>query len=151
VSIKVDIRNQGDTLHLTLTGKLDEHFDVQQITGASKGSRRVHMHMSAVRSISSLGVRAFETLLRALEKSGLAIELEEISAATANQLSMIPTLLGSAKVLSAKLPFVCAACGSEALGVVPYEAGAAALHPPDCAACGEQMELDGLAEEYLPH
>lgn len=149
--IKLDIRNQGDTLHLTLNGKLDEHFDVQAIAGAAVGSRKAVLHLAGVRSISSLGVRAFETLLRALEGSHMAVELDEISAATANQLTMIPTLLGDAKVRSAKLPFVCGACGAEALGVVPYEAGAAALHPPTCPSCGEQMELDGLAEEYLPH
>ena len=149
--IKVDIRNHGDALEVTFTGKLDEHIDIESITRAAVGCRRAVLHMHGVRSISSLGVRAFETLLRALESAHVAIELDEISAATANQLVMIPSLLGAATVRSARLPFTCPSCGEETTAVVPYEAGAAALHPPTCASCGEQMELDGLAEEYLPH
>ena len=76
--------------------------------------------------------------------------LEEISSAMANQVTMIPNLLGNATVVAARLPFLCPSCGSEGAFPVPFQAGAATSHAPKCPQCGAKMEFDGFSEEYLP-
>ena len=105
------------------------------------------MHLGGVRSISSLGVRAFEIFVQALPAD---VVLVHVSPAIASQLTMIPNLCGTrTTVESAKLPFVCPACGAEKTHSVPFLARANVEHAPKCS-CGSLMELDGLPEHYLP-
>jgi anti-anti-sigma regulatory factor len=147
--VKTEIRKQPDgTVFANIVGKIDEHFDGRDILKAADGSGRVTLKMDGVRSISSLGVRALEAFMIALGER--EVVLEEISAAMANQVTMIPNLLGSATVQRAKLPFLCPACGSEGSFAVPFESGAATAHAPKCPQCGAKMEFDGFSEEYLP-
>jgi hypothetical protein len=140
---------EGGSLHAALIGKIDEHFDGQAILTAATAATQVVLQLDGIRSISSLGIRALERFMLAL--GGRQIFLDEISPALANQLAMIPNLLGSAQVRSAKLPFVCPSCGRELQHAIPYERGAAERHAPTCSACRAKMEFDGFSEEYLPH
>lgn len=150
MAAKIEIQKQPDgTLRGKVVGKIDEHFDARDLLQGARESNVVVLQLDGVRSISSLGVRALEAFLR--ELGTRKVVLEEISPALANQFSMIPNLIGSAEVRSAKLPFVCSACGTEQLHVIPYQAGASTSHAPKCGSCGGQMEFDGFAEEYLPH
>jgi hypothetical protein len=150
MAAKIEIQKQPDgTIHAKVVGKIDEHFDPGELLAAANRAPTVHLRLEGVRSISSLGVRALEAFLRGLE--GRKVVMEEISAALANQFSMIPNLIGKAEVRFARLPFVCDGCGAELLHSVPYEAGAAETHAPKCSGCGKQMSFDGFSEEYLPH
>ena len=135
-------------LRATLVGKIDEKFDGQVILNAVKPGQRVRLKLDGVRGISSLGVRALESFMQLLGVR--EVVLEEISAAVANQVTMIPNLLGTATVQSAKLPFVCPSCGSEEARSIPYVPDAASTHAPKCSACGARMDFDGFSEEYLP-
>lgn len=147
--VKTEIHKSDDgSVHANIVGKIDEHFDGQDILAAAAHAKRVVLKLDGVRSISSLGVRALEGFMSQL--GARDVELEEISAAMANQVTMIPNLLGSARVRSAKLPFVCGSCGAEGVYSVPYESNATALHAPTCASCGQKMDFDGFSEEYLP-
>jgi anti-anti-sigma regulatory factor len=147
--VKTEIRKLDDgTVHAVIVGKIDEHFEGRDILVAAAQAPRVLLKLDGVRSISSLGVRALEGFMRALGQR--EVVLEEISAAMANQVTMIPNLLGAATVKSAKLPFVCPACGAEGLYTIPYESQAASTHAPACPACGHRMDFDGFSEEYLP-
>lgn len=147
--IESKVRTDPDGgVHATLIGKIDEHFDGADVLLAAGNVRRVVLDLGGVRSVTSLGLRALESFLRELD--GRELFLDEISAAVAYQLTMIPTLLGAAKVRSARLPFLCPACGAEESASLPYASGAAVSHAPACSACGQRMELDGFAEEYLP-
>ncbi len=105
------------------------------------------IHLGGVRSISSLGVRAFESFIDAM--SPHEVVLIHLSPAIASQMAMIPNLCQGAKVESAKLPFSCPACGAEKAHSVPWRANAAVEHAPSCS-CGAKMVLDGLPEQYLP-
>jgi anti-anti-sigma regulatory factor len=150
MAAKTEVHKQPDgTVRAKVIGKIDEHFDAREILQAAAGAMKVSLQLDGVRSISSLGVRQLEAFLRELGTK--KVVLEEISAALANQFSMIPNLLGSAEVKSAKLPFVCASCGTEQLHTIPYQAGAALSHAPTCGSCNRPMEFDGFSEEYLPH
>ena len=138
--------NDG-SLHVTVSGKIDEKFDPGTVVAAAEGSAKVVIHLGGIRSISSLGVRAFENFVESLR--GHNVVLIHVSPAIANQMTMIPTMAGSAQIESAKLPFVCPACGAEKTHSIPWRANAAVDHAPKCA-CGAGMDLDGLPEQYLP-
>ena len=147
--VKTEINKLADgTVRAVIVGKIDEHFDGSEILSAAATAKKVYLKLDGVRSISSLGVRALEAFMQSLGERD--VELEEISAAMANQVTMIPNLLGSAHVRSAKLPFVCPSCGAEGVYSVPYETNAATSHAPSCSGCNHKMDFDGFSEEYLP-
>jgi anti-anti-sigma regulatory factor len=145
--VTIEKRQTSDgTLHVTIAGKIDERFDGTSVSQVAHG--KVIIHLGAVRSISSLGVRAFEHFVHSLPSE---VVLIHVSPAIAQQIVMIPNLIGNhTHVESAKLPFVCPRCGAEKAHSVPFRVGAAAENAPACASCGAQMELDGLPEQYLP-
>jgi hypothetical protein len=141
--------NDG-SLHVTISGKIDEKFDgapVVEAAGSNGPTGKVVMHLGGIRSISSLGVRAFESFVAALSKR--EVVMIHISPAIASQLTMIPNLCHHATIESAKLPFACPSCGAEKSHSIPWRAGANVDHAPKCA-CGTVMDLDGLPEHYLP-
>ena len=142
----IEKRKSADgTLHVTIAGKIDERFDGAVVRADAHG--KVVMHLGGVRAISALGVRAFEIFVQALPAD---VVLVHVSPAIASQLTMIPNLCGTrTTVESAKLPFVCPACGAEKTHSVPFLARANVEHAPKCS-CGSLMELDGLPEHYLP-
>lgn len=148
--VKIEIHKNADgSVRAALAGKIDEKFDGKEVLDAAQPGQRVTLRLDGVRGISSLGVRALEQFMRRL--GDREVVLEEISAAVANQVTMIPNLLGRAHVESARLPFVCPSCGTEEPRTIPYQPGAAVSHAPKCSACGAKMEFDGFSEEYLPH
>jgi anti-anti-sigma regulatory factor len=148
--VKIEIGPSDDGgIRATLAGKIDEKFDGNEILAAAQPGQRVTLRLDGVRGISSLGVRALEHFMQRLGVRDVV--LEDISAAVANQVTMIPNLLGRATVKSAKLPFVCPSCGTEEPRSIPYVPDAATTHAPACSACGTKMDFDGFSEEYLPH
>ncbi len=148
--VKLDVKRLDDgSVHLTVGGKIDEHFDPAPLVAGADGqvAGKLVIHLGAVRSLSSLGVRAFESFVQGLPHE---VVLIEVSPAIAAQLTMIPNLLGPrARVESARLPFVCPACGAEKAHSVSFALHAAVAEAPRCG-CGAMMELDGLPEQYLP-
>ncbi len=145
--VTLDKKQLSDgSLHVTVSGKIDEKFDGTAIVEAAR-SHKVVMHLGGVRSISSLGVRAFESFIEELSKG--EVILIHVSPAIANQMIMIPNLCPRAKIESAKLPFACPSCGEEKAHSVPWRANAHIEHAPTCT-CGAVMQLDGMPEQYLP-
>ena len=144
--VQIDKRKSPDgTLHVTIAGKIDERFDPAAVLADANG--KVVMHLAGVRSISSLGVRAFEMFVQSLPSE---VVLIHVSPAIASQLTMIPNLCGTRTTIeSAKLPFTCPACGAEKTHSIPFQPRANVEHAPKCS-CGSTMELDGLPEQYLP-
>jgi anti-anti-sigma regulatory factor/predicted RNA-binding Zn-ribbon protein involved in translation (DUF1610 family) len=148
--VKIEIGPSDDGgIRAAIVGKIDEKFDGKDVLAQVKPGQRVNLRLDGVRSISSLGVRALEHFMQSL--GDREVVLEDISAAVANQVTMIPNLLGRATVKSAKLPFVCPSCGVEEARSIPYQPNAATTHAPACSGCGAKMEFDGFSEEYLPH
>src|SRR5579883_1166137 len=140
-------RKLGDgSLHVAIIGKIDEQFNGATVVDEPAGVPLV-MDLGGVRSISSLGVRAFETFVAAL--SGRDLVLTDISPAIAAQIAMIPNLVGNARIESARLPFACPVSGAETTHSVPYNRAAPVEHAPRCS-CGARMVLDGIAEQFLP-
>ncbi len=134
------------SLHVIMSGVIDDEFDGAQLFDA-KDAKRIVLHLGGIRSISSVGVRNLDNFVRAFAPRD--VQLIHISAAVAAQLVMIPGLCGAARVESAKLPFACPGCGNEMLHSVPWKPRAHVDSAPKCN-CGRMMELDGVPEQYLP-
>jgi hypothetical protein len=132
-------------LLLEMRGKIDEGFDGRKVATATRG-KPVVLHLGGVRHVSSIGIREFESFIELVTQATLI----EVSPAIASHLVLLPTLAARVKVESAQLPFSCRSCGAEQTAVVPFVAGAHETHAPTCASCGQRMQLDGLAEQYLP-
>lgn len=152
--VKIERKQLADgTLSVTLSGKVDERFDGTPIVAAMSLSARkpekIVLHLSGIRSLSSVGLRQFEGFIHDLVKLGRPIAMVHISAAIATQAAMIPDLFTGVTIVSAKLPFICPQCGIEKDHSIPWHAGAHLDAAPDCT-CGGRWELDGLPEHYLP-
>src|SRR5205085_3032275 len=64
--VTMDKKQLGDgSLHVTIAGKIDEKFDAAPVVD-QHAPGKVVLHLGGVRSISSLGVRAFESFVQQL-------------------------------------------------------------------------------------
>ncbi len=141
-------KHEDGTLSVTLRGKIDADFDGSAIVRAATG-RRVAIALAEVDAISSLGVFALTRFIEALKGRDREIVFLHVSAVLARQLAILPGLFAAVQVESARLPFLCGRCGAEDTASIPFRAGADVTHAPRCS-CGATMELDGIAEQYLP-
>ena len=134
------------SLHVLMSGVIDDQFDGAQLFDA-KDAKRIVLHLGGIRSISSVGVRNLDNFVGSFAPRD--VSLIHISAAVAAQVVMIPGLCGAAKIESVKLPFNCRGCGSELVHSVPWRPEAHRENPPKCK-CGMLMDLDVVPEQYLP-
>jgi anti-anti-sigma regulatory factor len=141
---ELDERCVGADLHLVVAGRIDADF--AGATEAAPGSRVV-VHLGDVTGISSVGVRAFERFLASYAHTQLV--LIHVAPSVAMQLNLLGTLPAHVEVQSARLPFLCHVCGRETVAAVPWRSGAHERYAPECL-CGRPMDLDGLAQHYLP-
>jgi hypothetical protein len=135
------------SLHVLMKGDIDDDFDGDFILHSAPAGKPVVLHLGGIRFISSIGVRSLDNFVRAFGERD--VSLIHISAAVAAQMIMIPGLCSTARIESAKLPFICPKCASEGLHSVPWKPGSHLDHAPKCT-CGAAMELDGVPEQYLP-
>ena len=142
----LDIRKQPDgILSVSVSGKIDEHFRPDPLEPSYLGT--ILVHLDGVRAMSSQGVRELESFIAALAPR--KVVLQGLSPAVSSQVAMIPNLFGEATIESVQLPFCCPSCLKETNATLPWKAGAHLENAPRCE-CGQTMELDGLAEMYLP-
>ena len=144
IHVEKHIMRDG-SLHVVMSGDIDDQFDGAAVLTAARDSKRVVMHLGGIRTITSVGVRNLDNFVHALGE----VSLIHVSPAVAAQLIMIAGLCGNARVESAKLPFSCPSCAREQLHSVPWRKNAHVESAPKCG-CGRVMELDGVAEQYLP-
>lgn len=112
----------------------------------------LHLNLAGITSINSLGIRAWVNFMK--EISNRPVFYEECPPVVVRQMNMIPSFLGSAKVLSVYAPFVCENCDEEKLVLVPEMALAKSdvelPEPFKCESCSEgEMELDGHPKQYF--
>lgn len=142
----LDIRKQPDgQLSVSVSGKIDENFRPDPVEPSYTGT--VFVRLDGVRALSSQGVRELESFIAALAPR--PVVLQALSPAVSSQVAMIPNLFGGAKIESVQLPFTCPQCLKEQNATVPWKSQAHLENAPKCE-CGTTMELDGLAEMYLP-
>ena len=134
------------TTQVSVHGKIDERFDDKALRGLLRGNRLV-LDLSQVTGITSMGLQAFTRCIDGIKRC--KVVFVDVSPVLARQLCILPGLFSAVRIESARLPFSCPRCGNERDHTVPFERGAADRHAP-CCTCGSPMELDGIAEQYLP-
>jgi len=137
---------------VALMGPINEDADLtfQQIQSEIKDEKKVIFNFSQIKSINSLGVRAWVSFLRSIEENREII-FAECTADVIMQINMIPSFLGKGKVESFFVSYVCEICTkSEKKLILTKDLPPKSIPPtPVCSAedCGLQTEE--LEEEYF--
>jgi len=137
---------------VSLMGLINEDSELtfQHILTEIKEDKVIIFNFAQVKSINSLGVRAWVSFLRSLEEKS-EILFAECTADVIMQINMIPSFLGKGKVESFYVNYVCEICNKEEKKLVLTKDLPPKTIPPSpvCTAedCGIQTEE--LEEEYF--
>jgi anti-anti-sigma regulatory factor len=150
--LEITVERDGAETRAVLVGQLDETAALAEFGARMDG--RLVLDLEKVSFVNSVGVREWIRLLRALDRSGVAVRLRRCSEAMVHQMNMIVEAKGAATVESFFAPYVCEGCGHEASMCVDVAANAAALRaqalpPASCPDCRRPMELNEVPARYL--
>ena len=145
--------NSG-VLRIRVAGVIDDESNLGDILGAlgdgERRARSVALDLGGIERINSIGVSRWLDFIGALSERVEVLDLERCSSCVVHQLGMIRGFNGTGRVRSVLAGYDCLACGARRCELV--EASALADFDWEgarpCPACGEPLELDGLAEEY---
>lgn len=118
-AFKVSERVDGDSLHLSLSGMIDEDSAFPEIQGAK--FREVHIDLKEVSAINSIGIREWMDWLRPLSESS-SVHLWNCTKPLVFQFNMVEGFLpAKARVRSFFVPHFCEKCDQEANVLVNVE------------------------------
>lgn len=144
-----------DTVHVALSGIINEDAEVSLQTLASKlgGATTVTFNFASVKSINSLGVRAWVQFLRTAEE-GRNIIFEECVPDVIMQINMIPSFKDKATIKSFYTHYVredCTQCQQPQKVLIETASLApkSIPEPRTCATCNQEMETEELEDEYF--
>lgn len=146
------MEKDGASAKVNLGGVINEDAEIplQKIAGDLAGFNKVAFNFAGVKSINSLGVRAWVTFLRSIE-DGREIAFEECVPDVIMQINMIPSFQGKAVIRSFYVNYVSPETDKtqrvlvETASLPPKSMPT----PPLCADSGEPMETEELEEEYF--
>ena len=132
-----------------LQGLIDEDTDFSPL---EKHSGPLHLNLSQVTGINSLGIRAWVNFWK--QMGGKEIFYLECPPLIVRQMNMIPSFSGNAKVLSVFVPYVCDECEAEELKIIPCGESQWKLDEVSetvpCSQCVQgTMEADGGLKQYF--
>jgi hypothetical protein len=146
------MEKNGASARVNLGGVINEDAEIplQKIAGDLASFTEATFNFAAVKSINSLGVRAWVTFLRSIE-DGRDIAFEECVPDVIMQINMIPSFKGKATIRSFFVNYVSPATDKTQRILVkradlPPKTMPA---PPNCPDSGEPMETEELEEEYF--
>lgn len=147
-AFRIETRNLGDKLILSLSGVIDEHADLKPLTEV-RGT--VEINMKAVRRINSFGVRAWIDSIRKIPAE-TRLQFVECPPPVVDQMNMVVGFLGHGEMVSFYVPMTCEECDEQLdklFEVKTCRQLGGKLPPVPCARCGENMIVDDLEEQYL--
>ena len=146
------MEKDGASAKVNLGGVINEDAEIplQKIAGDLAGFAKTTFNFAQVKSINSLGVRAWVTFLRSME-DGREIVFEECVPDVIMQINMIPSFKGKATIRSFFVNYVSPATEKTQRILVETASLPAKTMPipPNCAETGEPMETEELEEEYF--
>jgi anti-anti-sigma regulatory factor len=147
----ISVVQHGDIL--VLEGAIDDTCTLLQLLPYAR-HRRLVLDLAGITFINSLGLRNWIRLQNAAQRAGVAVELHRVAEPLIQQMNMITTARGHARVVSFFAPYACDACGREAsllIDAVTHAQGLARLEPPAivCAECGAMMVFNDFPERYF--
>lgn len=151
-AVEYSVIEQGNVKMVTLMGVINEDSEMSFKALASElaGTKAVGFNFSQVKSINSLGVRAWVSFLRSIEE-GRNIEFHECTSDVIMQINMIPSFLGKGAVKSFFVNYLCEVCNKEEKKLVETSSLPPKSIPaaPKCESdeCG--MQTEELEDEYF--
>jgi eukaryotic-like serine/threonine-protein kinase len=139
--------------HLSIGGMLDETSGLLDLLGRAANGKLV-LDLAGVTFINSLGVRDWIRMQMAATKSGVRVEMRQVSEPVVHQLNMIVATRGTGSVISFFAPYACDACGREESRLVDAVANAGELQnmqppPMACPECGQPMAFNDFPERFF--
>ena len=150
--MEYSLTQMADGKTVSLMGLINEDSELtfQKILSDIKDEKKVMFNFSQIKSINSLGVRAWVSFLRGIEETK-DITFSECTADVIMQINMIPSFLGKGKVESFYVNYVCEICNKEEKKLILTKDIPSKSIPPSpvCTTedCGIQTEE--LEEEYF--
>jgi len=142
------------TWKFSLNGAINEDAEVvlQEIASSikEKPGKDIIFHFSGVKTINSLGVRAWVQFVRSIEEHG-TLFFEECTPDVIMQINMIPSFAGKASIVSFYTNYVCERCDLTK-SVLIYTKDLPEGEMPSlkvCDECQDPMETEELEEEYF--
>lgn len=140
----VTVSLQGDFTEITNFTALSERLARES---------KIDFDASAVRYISSAGVRGWCQFLRTLEDDK-KYSFRHCSMAFASQAAMVPMVIGRGEVLSLEAPYFCEQCDREELRLLETKAllrEGDHIVPPQlsCSTCSGELEFDDVPDRYF--
>lgn len=137
---------------VSLYGDFTEITDFTALAARLAGEQRIDFNMTAVRYVSSAGVRAWCQFLATL--SGHEYSFRQCSLAFAAQAAMVPMSLGHGVVISLEAPYRCERCDRDELRLLEVksilvESGHVVPPALRCGQCGGELELDDVPDRYF--
>ena len=139
---------------VTLTGVINEDAELplKQVAQELEASTMIIFNFKDVKSVNSLGVRAWVTFLRGVDGvTGRTIYFAECIPDIIMQINMIPSFLGKASILSFYVNYVSTATNKTHRVLIETKDLAPQSIPPapNCQDSGTPMETEELEEEYF--
>jgi anti-anti-sigma regulatory factor len=146
--LKATIDRRDGGTRVALVGYIN---DATNLSSLAKLTGPLHIDLSGIDRINSVGVKTWVQFVRDCERSGINLTCERCSPVIVQQLSMISNFMGTrARVASMYVVYVCPSCHAERLELVEITPGVrpsvAATLP--CAKCKGTMQLDEVEEMY---
>ena len=143
----------GPPARLVMAGRIDDTAKLGELA-AQLPAGEVAIDTSGVTFISSIGLREWMRLVRALRERGQPVTLERVADVLMTQMNMISELAAPVRVVSFHAPYVCPSCGAEATPVIDAIHHAHLLRQMQapampCGECGAAMELADFPERYM--
>ncbi len=142
---------RGDILLVKLTGSIDENIDFGTVLGPPS-STKMDLLLKEVPRINSVGVKAWIKYFQGVVAKGVQLRFMECSTAIVEQINLISNFTCGGSVESIYVPFCCASCGTELLGLFRCsDLKKIKFQIPDlkCAKCGGVASFDDIPEEYF--
>jgi anti-anti-sigma regulatory factor len=135
-------------MRIALVGEINEESQLLKLAEELSGT--VVLDLSDVTSISSFGILQWKKFIDATKGRVKAMTLERCSPQVCLQMSMVPNLLGFARIASAHASYYCD-CGAEAVRLIQFNDTRSAQLEEEfpCADCGKLMELDELPQTLM--
>jgi anti-anti-sigma regulatory factor/DNA-directed RNA polymerase subunit RPC12/RpoP len=141
----------GDTLSIRLNGSfVGECVNLETLVGPTPAHLRVCCK-NLVR-LNSNGVRAWMKFFQTVQQRGTKVTLAECSPAVVDKMNAFRNFSCGAKVESIYVPYYCAGCKRELVGLFGTEELARTqMRMPNlkCPSCGIEAEFDDLPDQYF--
>lgn len=146
--LTAQIEHRDGGASVALVGRVTEATDFSKLIALRTA---LHVDLSAIDNINSLGVRGWCNFVRDCEAAKLPLTVEKVSPVMVQQMSMISSFMGThARVTSIVVPYLCPSCNTEDQRLVEVSRGAPVTVPPSipCPKCQTLMQIDELEDMY---